>query len=124
MFDVIAPDGRQSAFAIRFAGRVHAYLNRCRHQPAEMDWQPGQFFDAQGRYLICSLHGATYEPSNGLCVAGPCTGARLIPLLVQEHEIPAEQGGRRGVFWSTDPLYQPADPVPTAPPLPRKMANE
>lgn len=118
MFEVLAPDGRQSAFAIRFEGRVHAYLNRCRHQPAEMDWQPGRFFDASGRYLICSLHGATYEPSNGLCVAGPCTGARLTPLLVEEHEGGSDQECVRGVFWLTDPQYQPADPVPTAPPPP------
>ena len=27
------------AFALRFDGRVVAYVNRCAHVPAEMDWQ-------------------------------------------------------------------------------------
>jgi hypothetical protein len=34
------------AFALRFDGVVRAYLNRCAHVPAEMDWQPGEFLDA------------------------------------------------------------------------------
>jgi hypothetical protein len=33
------------AFALRFDGRVVAYLNRCAHVPTEMDWQPGEFLD-------------------------------------------------------------------------------
>ena len=33
-----------------------------------------------GRALICSTHGALYEPDTGLCTAGPCAGDRLTPL--------------------------------------------
>ena len=39
------------AFALRFDGRVVAYLNRCAHVPTEMDWQPGQFL-VQPPYLM------------------------------------------------------------------------
>ena len=56
------------AFALRFQGRVVAYLNRCVHVPTEMDWQPGEFLDADKRWIICSIHGATYEPADGRCV--------------------------------------------------------
>ena len=79
-------DGRQIAgFAIRYAGRVHAYANACAHRAVELDWIPGAFFDAGGAHLVCSLHGALYEPHTGLCVAGPCVGARLAKLPVREN---------------------------------------
>jgi nitrite reductase/ring-hydroxylating ferredoxin subunit len=60
------------AFALRFDGVAVAYLNRCVHVPTEMDWQPGEFLDADRRWILCSLHGAAYEPRNGRCVGGPC----------------------------------------------------
>lgn len=75
------------AFAIRYQGRVHAYLNRCAHKLTELDWEPGEFFDAEHRYLVCATHGALYEPDSGLCVAGPCRGARLAQLQVRETSV-------------------------------------
>jgi len=74
------------AFALRYRGGVVAYLNRCVHVPAEMDWQPGEFLDADKRFILCSTHGAAYEPSDGRCVAGPCGRGRLTALQVQEHD--------------------------------------
>jgi nitrite reductase/ring-hydroxylating ferredoxin subunit len=72
------------AFAIRYKGRVHAYLNRCAHVAMELDWQEGVFFDADGRDLLCATHGATYDAASGLCVSGPCYGRRLLKLRVEE----------------------------------------
>jgi nitrite reductase/ring-hydroxylating ferredoxin subunit len=63
------------AFALRFEGRVVGYLNRCVHVAAEMDWQPGRFLDTQKRWIVCALHGATFEPSDGYCIAGPGRGS-------------------------------------------------
>ena len=63
-----------SAFAIRFQGQVHAYLNRCAHVPMEMDFVPNRFFDASGQWLICATHGAMYQPQTGACRSGPCRG--------------------------------------------------
>jgi len=74
-----------SAFAVRYDGKVYAYLNNCAHVPIELDWLEGEFFDRSGLYLICSTHGATYEPDSGRCVMGPCKGQRLSALLVEEH---------------------------------------
>jgi nitrite reductase/ring-hydroxylating ferredoxin subunit len=72
------------AFAVRFGGRVHAYLNRCGHMPMELDWRPGEVFDAEGRDLICSTHGATYAAASGQCLGGPCGGTPLVHLKVEE----------------------------------------
>ena len=85
-FEVERADQRLAAFAIRYEGRVYAYLNRCAHIGVELDWQPGRFFDVDGATLICSTHGATYTPQNGECVAGPCRGKSLTPLSVREAE--------------------------------------
>ena len=74
------------AFAIRWRGVVRAYVNECRHQASELDWTPGDFFDETKLYLICATHGAMYEPDSGLCVAGPCRGARLCSLDVIERD--------------------------------------
>ncbi len=83
-FDLDWRGERAAAFAIRFSGRVHAYLNRCAHVPIELDWMEGQFYDFSGLYLICSTHGAMYLPETGRCVGGPCRGATLTKLAVAE----------------------------------------
>jgi nitrite reductase/ring-hydroxylating ferredoxin subunit len=86
VFDVLLWGRPARAFVLRFDGHLVAYLNQCAHVAAEMDWQEGEFLDAGRRYIICSIHGATYEPRNGVCIAGPCTGARLRPLNVSERD--------------------------------------
>ena len=65
------------AFALRFDGRVVAYLNRCLHVPIEMDWNLNQFLDADKTFILCATHGAAYEPLTGRCAGGPCGRGRL-----------------------------------------------
>lgn len=72
------------AFVIRFDGQVYGYINRCQHVPVELDWQPGKLLDHEKRYLICSMHGALYQPQTGLCLAGPCRGRSLSALTIIE----------------------------------------
>lgn len=100
VFDVLHFNGLARAFVLRFDGRVHGYLNRCVHVAAEMDWQPGKFLDADARYILCSIHGAAYEPTTGRCVGGPCGRASLTALDVEERD------GR--VYWYPSPDIRPA----------------
>ena len=81
-----ALDSATNGFAIRFVGRVSAFVNRCPHLGTELDWQPGEFFEEGGLYLACSTHGALFEPGTGFCVAGPCRGASLERLQVREND--------------------------------------
>jgi len=83
-FDLERSGATASAFAVRYDGKVYAYLNSCAHLPVELDWNEGEFFDQTGLYLICSTHGATYEADTGSCILGPCKGARLTSLKVVE----------------------------------------
>lgn len=74
------------AFVVRAGGRVRGFLNRCAHVAMELDWREGEFFDLQGRDLICSTHGATYEAATGKCLGGPCSGTPLVRLRVVERD--------------------------------------
>jgi nitrite reductase/ring-hydroxylating ferredoxin subunit len=84
VFDVLHFRQPARAFALRFDGKVVAYLNRCLHVPTEMDWQEGQFLDGDREFILCSIHGAAYEPSSGRCVGGPCGRGTLTVIEVDE----------------------------------------
>lgn len=83
-FDFPRGASADSGFAVRYDGSVCAFVNRCPHLGTELDWQPGAFFEEAGVYLICSTHGALFEPSTGFCVSGPCRGASLQPIRAEE----------------------------------------
>lgn len=89
-----------TGFAVRYAGRVHAYLNRCAHVAMELDWLEGAFFDEDALHLVCATHGALFEPDTGRCAGGPCAGrGGLRPLQIEERD------GR--LLWRPDPGVQP-----------------
>jgi nitrite reductase/ring-hydroxylating ferredoxin subunit len=68
---------------VRSSCGVHAYLNNCPHAGHPLDLIPGRFLTADGTLLLCSSHGALFEKSTGLCVAGPCAGRALAPLALE-----------------------------------------
>ncbi len=76
--------GFSSCFVIRYRDQLYAYVNSCPHQGHPLDLVEGRFFDAQGRFLMCSSHGAQFDPRNGLCLAGPCAALSLCPVEVCE----------------------------------------
>ncbi|MEB0138716.1 MULTISPECIES: Rieske (2Fe-2S) protein [unclassified Undibacterium] len=83
-FPLTAGSDDATGFVVRYGGQVHAYLNRCAHVPIELDWNPGEFFEGSGLYIMCSTHGAIYEPASGHCSGGPCRGSRLRKIAVTE----------------------------------------
>jgi len=84
VFDVLHFRQPARAFALRFDGKVVAYLNRCLHVPTEMDWREGEFLDGDREFIICSVHGASYDTPTGHCVGGPCGRGRLTVIEVDE----------------------------------------
>ncbi len=99
-FPVTAGGEDWTAFVVRYAGAPHAYLNRCAHVPMELDWNPGEFFESSGLYLMCATHGALYEPDTGRCAGGPCRGGRLRKLRTIEKD--------NKIFWEPDDEVRPA----------------
>ena len=94
-FEVSVAGRRVPAFVVRFGGVVRGYLNRCAHVGIELDWQPGEFFDFDALFLVCSSHGALYDPVTGECAGGACTGRGGLRALKV-----VEQNGR--VAWVPD----------------------
>lgn len=64
----------------RRGGAVFGYVNCCPHAGTPLEMEPDRFMTADGSLLLCHTHGALFEPTSGLCVAGPCRGKRLPPL--------------------------------------------
>ena len=86
-FDVVYAGQTCRAFAIRFEGAPHAYLNRCTHVAMELDWQPNRVFDASGQWLLCASHGAEYRPDTGECAGGPCRGGLVKISLIEDQGV-------------------------------------
>jgi len=99
-FDVNYRGQTCRAFAVRFEGLAHAYLNRCTHVAMELDWQPNRFFDDSGQWLLCASHGAAYRPDTGACGGGPCQGG-LVKISL------SESGGV--VYWHSQPGLKPVE---------------
>ena len=91
-FDVVYAGQTCRAFAVRFKGTAHGYLNRCTHVAMELDWQPNRVFDATGQWLLCASHGAAYLPDTGQCAGGPCQGGLVKINLVDKSGV---------VYWQT-----------------------
>ena len=106
-FDVLVDRETVSAFAVRYRGQVVAYLNRCAHVAMELDWVAGRFFDSDGETLLCSTHGAAYDPGDGSCIGGPCAGRGGLRRLQV-----VEEGGL--VYWRPDPAVRPRPAWPGA----------
>ncbi len=74
-------------FLQRRGGEIYAYVNICPHAGTPLNMDEGAFMEKTGTYLMCHTHGALFQLEDGLCVAGPCNGARL-----QSVDIKVENG--------------------------------
>ena len=79
----------KDAFLIYFNKCCYAYENSCPHTGVTLNWQAGQFFSLDGRYIQCSLHGALFDPVKGTCIQGPCRGETLkeISIVVENNTV-------------------------------------
>ncbi len=63
-------------FLLREGDAVFAYVNSCPHLGTPLEMVDDQFVNDDG-YILCSTHGALFEPTTGACIAGPCMGDYL-----------------------------------------------
>ena len=85
-FEVTDRTKTYSAFVVRSAEGVASFVNQCAHLALELDWNLGEFFDSDGRNLVCATHGALYNPITGACVGGPCRDRPLQTLRIIESD--------------------------------------
>ena len=79
-FTIGGGDWPLRGFVVRSGPKVYGYVNRCPHAGHPLNLLPGRFLSPDGTLILCSSHGALFEKSTGLCLAGPCAGRSLAPL--------------------------------------------
>lgn len=67
-------------FLLQKNSKYRAYLNRCPHTGVNLNWNPHDFFDLSREFIQCSMHGALFQPLDGLCIHGPCVNQLLTKL--------------------------------------------
>jgi nitrite reductase/ring-hydroxylating ferredoxin subunit len=76
-------------------GSIAGWLNYCMHwTDVTLDSGDGAVRNGE---LVCRKHAATFEPDSGVCTHGPCEGAELDPIRVEE---------RDGAVYLADPGYE------------------
>jgi len=74
---------RFHGFVVRSGAMVRGYVDRCPHAGLPLAQKLDDYMTADGAHIACSWHGALFESDKGLCVGGPCPGARLTPWPVE-----------------------------------------
>ena len=69
--------GHDTVFAVRRGRTVRVWADRCPHHGTPLPWRKDAYLNAAGDRIVCSAHGALFEPDSGLCVQGPCLGESL-----------------------------------------------
>ena len=73
--------GARSGVARRGAN-AFAYENRCNHAAFPLESEDGRMLVQEKRYLVCAVHGASYDMTSGACAGGPCSGG-LTPIPIE-----------------------------------------
>ena len=88
--DTIAPEGargyvlqlragRFHGFVVRRGDAVFGYVDRCPHAGLPLAQVLDDYLTPRGDLIACSWHSALFAIDSGVCVGGPCGGARLTP---------------------------------------------
>ena len=64
-------------FVVRRGDSVQGYIDHCPHAGWPLAGQPDRYLTKAGDKIICSAHGALFEPESGICTSGPCAGQAL-----------------------------------------------
>lgn len=61
----------------RRGDRISAFRNKCPHAGYPLQRSDGRIVVQEGRYMMCSGHGASFTLEDGACAGGPCNGDAL-----------------------------------------------
>lgn len=84
--NIIFQDGDSQLQVLLYASEteIFGYINSCPHARVPLNLFGDKFMDFSGEFLMCATHGARFEPDTGYCVAGPCKGDYLRPVLIKQ----------------------------------------
>jgi nitrite reductase/ring-hydroxylating ferredoxin subunit len=76
-FTIGGGDWPLRGFVARRGAEIRAWVNHCPHAGHPLNLRPHDFLAPDSALIRCSSHGALFDLESGLCLAGPCAGARL-----------------------------------------------
>lgn len=82
-FSLETAQGKLDLFIIKHDEQFHAYHNQCPHLGIPLNWQPDDFLSLDKAHIQCSTHGALFNPEDGYCIVGPCSGQNLTKLKIE-----------------------------------------
>lgn len=83
-FDIELDQKRLELFVLTQHDKITAYKNHCPHLGIQLNWQPDVFLSPDESTIQCSTHGALFTLEEGHCIAGPCSGQSLTPLVLEQ----------------------------------------
>lgn len=60
-----------NGFIVRRGDQVFGYVDQCPHAGFPLAMVEDRYLTRDGRTIICTVHGALFEPDSGRCIAGP-----------------------------------------------------
>ncbi|GHF13098.1 (2Fe-2S)-binding protein [Kordiimonas sediminis] len=86
--ELIFEEGRFQTriFVQKIGTTVHVFENVCPHARAPLNLFGDKFLNLNGSAYLCRTHGAEFDLNSGLCTRGPCKGAYLRAVAVEEKD--------------------------------------
>lgn len=81
--DIERDGARLSLILTRSGDRIAAFRNKCPHAGYPLQRADGRIVVQEGRYIVCSAHGASFTLTEGACAGGPCNGDGLERVAVE-----------------------------------------
>jgi len=83
------PRTEETGLLVSTPGGLRAWRNRCDHWPVPLDMDDQDFLSPLSGLVTCKSHGAAYHPESGVCLHGPCRGAKLVelPLRIEGEDV-------------------------------------
>lgn len=66
-------DPYASLVVTRRGEHIAAFWNKCPHAGYPLHRHDGRIVVQDGRYMVCSAHGASFALDDGACAGGPCS---------------------------------------------------
>ena len=72
-----------SVLITKRGAHIAAFRNKCPHAGYPLQRADGRVLVQEGRYIVCSAHGASFALETGACAGGPCNGNALERIAVE-----------------------------------------
>ena len=69
---------------VRVGDNLRAYVNACPHQYLPLDYRGDQLLSADGRRLMCTAHGASFDILTGDTIEGADCGLDAVPVEIRD----------------------------------------